>query len=431
MNSQKNIYSNDIEGLFNELNDKELIIYGAGKIGKSLISALSNINIAPKYIWDNNATSISGVSDSEVTKPHSLNDKSRTLIIVTIFSQNISQEISEQLTREGYDNIISDRSTINALLYASCQSDISSNKFKFNISKCHICPASKDMDNRCDIYDDYVSDSIASTYGEEGEAAKVIIPSMGLLVHNDCNLTCNGCNHLRDLYRPSDNIHIEASETLHNLRKVIDAVDFIEKIVVVGGEAFIHKEIYQILDEVIQLPKIGIVQVITNGIQMPKNRDVFRLLSNPRVIVEVSGYGSSIPEKTQAKVQRFLDKLEEHKVSYEYMNTLQWFDFGGFESRNYSVETLKSIYKKCCFVSNDLFNGELHKCSRSVFSKHLNKIPLYKNDYVDVKHLEGKALRKAISSFLGRSVIMACQHCGGTSTSTIPAGVQVIPLKEA
>ncbi len=83
------------------------------------------------------------------------------------------------------------------------------------------------------------------------------------------------------------------------------------------------------------------------------------------------------------------------------------------------------IDASCICVSNDLFDGKLHKCSRSVFATSLKKIPDFPSDYVDVRHTSEGNLRMKLVEFFEKEIVEACRFCNGTFTKTIEAGEQV------
>ncbi len=414
--------SNNIESLIDDLSNKKVIIYGAGKIGKRIYQTLKKDNISIDRFWDNNYSLHTSIDEVPVDKPNlEFLEKDNVFIIVTIYAKNVTEEIVSQLSASGFKNILYDRQTINNLIYGECAKEVQRHTHIFDLNRCHICPVSKDLDDRCDIYDRFVEKELmVSSKNSSG----VIIPSMGILVSNRCNLKCIGCNQLRDFYKKSDIVDIKAVDVISDVMKISNAVGKIEKIVVVGGEALLHKEINVIIEKLISIPNVGILQFITNGSVLPKNDLIFSLLSNKKVKVEVSGYGDFLSSNAKSNVVSVLKKLEKYSVNFEYEKTLQWFDFGDFQDRKYSPERLKHVYDTCCFVSNDLFNGELHKCARSVFGKHLGKVADFKNDYVDIRNSKDEELSEIINEFMKNRTPQICQHCNGTSSLTISAGKQ-------
>jgi len=419
----------EIQDFSELLNRKKIIIYGAGKIGKRVYQSLSPFGFKTTLFWDENADIIENLNKTPILKPdfHSIPFKHRNdyVIIITIFAENISYKISSKLSKTGYNNVICDRNIINSLIYQACKISVSNNNFIFDITACHICPI-KDQFEGCDIFDNNVAIKLAKgveTFSTDKE--KLIIPKLGILVSNRCNLSCEGCNHLRYMYESKDNIDLTPEEILEDLTKIVEVSDLISKVVIVGGEAFIHPKLYIILKKILELPKIGLVHIITNGTIIPKNSDLFKLISNKRIILEISNYSKNLSKKLQDNMKKFMLELDKYNVNYLCMNTLQWFDFGNFGKRFYSKEQHHNIYKTCCFVSNDLFKGKLFKCSRSAFGTLLGEIPNYTEDYVDIRNCPKEHLRNELINFLKNEYPEVCQHCNGTSTKTIEAGIQL------
>lgn len=406
--------------MLNQLKNKKIIIFGAGKIGKSLISLLKELDIRIDYIWDNNAVKCDEIENYTITKPYfQLENKDDFIVLITIYAQEISKKIYQELLENNFKNIIYEREKLNALFYDTCKDKLNQKKYLFNLNKCHLCPVSKDINHRCDIYDNFIEEELTSN--KKKKKFGVTIPSMGLLVSNKCNLKCIGCNQLRDKYTTNNYLDISYEDIISDMKRISTHVDLIEKVVVVGGEAMLHKNISDILNALLNIDNIGIIQFITNGTIIPKNDEIFKLLSNHKVKVEISSYEDYISEKLNNNVINFINKLKEYKVNYDYVRTLQWFDFGDFKFRNYDEQTLSRVYDSCCFISNDLFNGQLHKCARSAFATHLSIIEDL--DYVDIRNTE-ENLTENIKNFLQNKKPKICQYCNGTSSLVIPAGQQ-------
>ncbi|MEM7071600.1 MAG: hypothetical protein AAF403_07560, partial [Pseudomonadota bacterium] len=233
-------------------------------------------------------------------------------------------------------------------------------------------------------------------------------------------------NHLRDLYQDKDNKMLANKDILSDLQKITTIVRQINKVVLVGGEAFLKKDLSDLIQKIGKIDNIGLFQIITNGTIVPKDHRIFKTMADFNIFVEISGYGHHLTTSQKQNLHRFMALLDDYKVQYQYVKTLQWYDFGDFKHRGYRKDQWKEIYQKCCFVSNDLFDGQLHKCSRSAFAHRIHKVKDYKNDYVDVRHTNNPAiLKQKLERFFKNDRPMICQHCNGTSTSTIAAGVQL------
>jgi len=413
--------------------ESRIVIYGAGKIGRRIYDLCQDRGIEIVAVWDNFPEKVLAFPKKKpIAKPvvfapgETAADYglAGATIIITPFSHNMAEELVKPLENRGFRRVVHDRSEISEILIQHCRWLSSKENYNINLQDCFICPARRDEHVECDVFNKSMGNV---NYGSEDYVA---LPVLGFLLTTRCNLTCIGCNHLQDLFDKSHNVHFQRADIFNDLEKLIDAVDFVKSIVIVGGEAMLHPDFETLLRKVVALPKVGFVQLITNGTVVPKNEKVYELLSNKRVIVEISGYGDEISSKLVKKREVLFRKLTEAGIYYRYDEVMQWIDFGGFEKRNYAPMEWKEVYDKCCFVSNDLFNGQLHKCSRSAYGQFLEKTPAYKNDYVDVRALSGIELRHQIKTFI-KKIPQACYHCDGTTTKTMPAGVQLAPKSQS
>lgn len=420
----------DLTRILDALKGKRVVIYGAGKIGERVYRFFLHYGIPVSFFWDAKAELIRDVGNLPVLQPDFQHippeERESYVVIVTVFSENVCHMIRDRLLEAGFCNTITDRKFVNSLIYFKCKAEIHEKKFHFELTTCFFCPNAKgNVASHCDIYDDNVKRNLGMDKLSFGHDNALVIPSMGVLISTKCTLKCEGCNHLREHYKPSDNFDIEALQVLDDVSRILDAVDFIHSLVIVGGESFLHRDFKDVIDGFLRLPKTGIIHIITNGTVVPKDESVFETLANPRLVVEISGYGEKIPKRLREKVKVFTAKMDEFHINYLSKEQMQWFDFGGFEDRGYSKEELSRVYSSCICVSNDLFDGKLYKCSRSAFGTYLGKITDYGSDYVDVRRTPKKDMSRKLAEFFGKKYIETCRFCNGTSTSTMEAGKQL------
>lgn len=420
------------QDLARAMEEKKVILYGAGKICRLFVKYLERRDLTPYAIWDQAPELVHDIPGHIISKPDaaSIANKDDYLIIVTIFSTPIAMELAEDFAKQGFKHIYYEREIFGDVFHIDCESDVNEGTFELNHKTCHMCPKSTSLKNRCQIYDRHLLKEKGLFASNEKTDGMIVMDKLGFLIHNRCNLTCKGCNHLRDYYDDADNKMLPLDQIMDDLRKVSQAVDFIDKLVFVGGEAFLQKEFDKVLLQSGQVQNVGIMQIITNGTVVPKNTHVFDVMMDLNVIVEISGYGDNLTDKQKANVEKFIQHLEDRNIEYQHLQTMSWFNFGDFNHRRYNREKWKKVYEECCFISNDLFDGQLHKCSRSAFARQLNFIPDYKKDYVDVRSIDDVAeLRAAIRTFIDNDMPVVCQHCNGVTADTIPAGVQTTAQK--
>ncbi len=404
----------------------KLIIYGAGRIGRRVLASLRQCDSEICFFWDHNFVALGSVEGIPIREPdfNSIpwTRRQQYCVIVTVSARAISKQIGEQLRDLGY-RVIDDRAVVNDLIYQNCASAMADHSFVFDLQTCHTCPVSKEVGLSCDIFDRYLSRALAQGVDEfESKSEKLVIPKIGLLVGNKCNLCCRGCNHLIDRSDPREAITFSSADLIDDVEKIVEVVDLINQVVVVGGEAFLHHDLAEILKRLLDLPKVGYIQIITNGSIKPKDRRVFELMSDERVIVEISGYGEELTQVLASRVQSFISELEHYNVNHYYMGALQWFNFGDFSFRSYDDEQHRQVYKTCCSVSHDIFNGRLYKCSRSALGTYLGHLPDFPTDYVDLRR-SGPELKRELLRFLANDTPNACQYCNGAYLA-MPAGIQ-------
>jgi hypothetical protein len=414
-----------------QLRKTGVLVYGAGKIGSRLIQACRYFDIPVHVLWDQRADDLGVIEGIPVSRPVEsfIPDHLRNIpTLMTVFQPVRAAALKSCLEKQGLEKVITDRMFFNALSYHECRTQQSKDEFVFDLNKCIKCPLQKDNTTSCNIFDAQLMQA-SSQISQKNETQPLIVRNIGLLITSKCNLTCIGCNHLRDLYEKKHNIVLHEQDVLNDLDRLLESIDFLKTLTLVGGEAFVHQHVDEIIQAILEKPKIGMLHVITNGTVVPKPK-VIEILRDPRVFVEVSGYGDSIGQHLISKRDTFLRIMDEKGINYKYGEFYEWTDFGDFEDRGYSEDKIKEVYHNCCFVSNDIFNGELHKCSRSAYGKFIGKIPDFPLDYVNLRAYDDPIQRrKRLLEFFADERPRVCNRCNGTSELTIEAGVQ-LPLKE-
>jgi len=405
-------------------------ILGAGKIGARFYNILlaNNIPESNIIIWDTHPDRVKGFENKSkiipTPSPTELNafDLSSCILYITVYAHDVSADLYLRFKDSGFQDIVYKRSFFSSLFIKECAEMESVHADPYDLFTCFTCPSRRHAEfASCSIFD--------SRYGpSKGEFSSnpIVFDTVGLLVTTSCNLTCIGCNHLRDKFEPAHNVTYNAVDLVTSLRNLSQSVDFIRSLVIVGGESFLHKELAYIISECKTISNIGYIQIITNGGILPIDPFVFEELKDPRVIVEISGYGSNISLKNQAKRDELIEILKKQQIMFRYDEATSWIDFGGFEFRDYSPSEVELIYRNCCFVSNDILDGRLYKCSRSAYGRHTNLISSSDTDSLDLKELPLLPInvrRQRVQDFIDM-IPSTCQYCDGTNPKLIPAGIQ-------
>lgn len=232
---------------------------------------------------------------------------------------------------------------------------------------------------------------------------KVIIPNLDLVITERCSLKCENCSNLMQYYKsPRDYTVNEIMEPLYN---ILSKVDSIGEIRIIGGEPFMNKNMYKIIELCALQEKIENIMVLTNATIIP-NEATIKVLNNPKVIVYISDYG----EKS-INVNNILKIFKENNIKYKHNIDLLWRRFPRFQQRNYSIEKLKDIYLKCC--CKQLFVLQKDKFYACPFLSNANNLVELKEDnYVDCSIDDdlGERIRDFI---INRKYFTGCAYCDG------------------
>lgn len=219
-----------------------------------------------------------------------------------------------------------------------------------------------------------------------------------------CSLRCKGCSNLIPCYKnPSD---VELKKLLKSIEVFLECINNIVYIRVLGGEPFVSKNLFAVIQKLLNSDKIQRIEVVTNGTIIPRDKQLLKILSNKKIIVCISKY-------PKVNIDKIVNVLIENSIKYKIDDMNFWMDYGDLNKRNKSIKELEKQYRKCNHVCKSLLNGELHLCPRSSHGTDLGVIKNNKDDYVYLldKSLNTVQRRKKINKLLKRKFIWACDYC--------------------
>ncbi len=243
---------------------------------------------------------------------------------------------------------------------------------------------------------------------------------INVCITQKCNLKCKYCSHLIPMFDKP--IHYETRKILQSVKVFLEAVDYIHRLGILGGEPFLHPELSNIIMELLHLKKIGFIEILTNGTYLPSDT-VLENLSNERILIRISDYGIS-----PKKIQKFVSKLTEHKILYQVYKEHSWHDYGltNIPYRRNEAQ-LKDIFQACsssgCY---QIKNGKLYHCAYSGSIEELGlkgypKIPA-------INLLSGETInnmRFKIRHLMKLNYISICDYCNGDKGNFVRPGLQI------
>ncbi len=236
---------------------------------------------------------------------------------------------------------------------------------------------------------------------------KFVIPSIDLILTEKCTLNCADCANLMPYFNsPKDS---SLDQMMTSLAVLIDKIDVLTELRVLGGEPFIFKKISEVLKYAIVEKKIKHVVIYTNGTIVPR-LETLEVLKNNKIILEITNY---------KKLSRNFEKLIEtcNKMGINYLIREidgDWDDSANIIEPTRTLEENKKIFDECCAkYLYTLMHGKLYRCPFSASLDAIKKIPLEKNNSQEINE---KTSKKDIQDYVyGSKYPDACKYCQGRS----------------
>ncbi|RGE65425.1 radical SAM protein [Anaerotruncus colihominis] len=179
-------------------------------------------------------------------------------------------------------------------------------------------------------------------------------------ITEQCTFNCKNCNMFMPYFESPR--HLPVRELTDDFDLFFARVDWVSGFGLLGGEPFLHPELYEILTHLCgrYAGRIGEISIITNGTIVPDQR-LLELMARHNVRVHISDYSKAVPyAEKQAQVVR---ALMDSGVDYRVNESLVWTDFG-FPNHPWrlSKEQAAAHMQSCAPVFRGLNSGRLYFC---------------------------------------------------------------------
>lgn len=361
----------------------ELIVYGASVYGEIAFYTLRALGIMPDYFCDRaiDKDSYFGV---KVIRPQELDIHKNAIIIIA--SSDYFQEIRRQLNDMGCKNLYN----MNYLL-----------EIKIDV---------RELSARAADFYDKKEAYIEIANAEDGEEY-LNFPRVQFVVTSACSLKCRDCISLMQYYERPGNSDIELYKS--GFDRLVNCVSNIFDLRILGGEPFINRDMYKIIEWYHDSDKIKMISVFTNGTIIP-NGNCMDQLKREKVRVHISDYGFN-----REKILKLEAAFDEKGIKYYVQPYDFWQDAGNLLKRNYSEERKTYLFERCyereCF---SYFDGKLYHCPRAAHGINIGAMPDIKDEYVDLmdKSITDGEILEQLRFQRSRNYIDACDYCDGADS---------------
>ena len=133
-----------------------------------------------------------------------------------------------------------------------------------------------DFYNKMSFKDDY------------SRAGKLHLKSIDIQITEKCSLKCKDCCNLMQYYTHAKDSDLDL--LFKSIDRFISCIDILDEFRVIGGDPFMNKNLYKIINRLVTYDKCKSVVVYTNGRIPPKGENL-ESLRNKKVMLDITNYG--------------------------------------------------------------------------------------------------------------------------------------------
>lgn len=234
---------------------------------------------------------------------------------------------------------------------------------------------------------------------------KLFLRSVDIVISEKCSLKCKDCSNLMQYYLHPKNFFYEQIKKEFN--ELTSNISHIFEVRLIGGEPFMNKQIYDIINFFLLNKKVSKLVVYTNGTIPLKDEKIKKFNNTEKLVFTITDYGKLSKNTFKVKSQ-----LDENKIVTRLHPPENWTDSGKIYDFNRSTEEMEELFEKCC-GKNLLtsMNGKLYRCPFAANAESLKAIPRDNNNSVPLNSTPEEIL----SYTREISFIPACNFCKGRS----------------
>lgn len=391
-----------------------VIIWGAGNLGTAVGKKLIELGVHIDCYWDMQAGSLNERNGIAVTRPFTAGpDREKTLVLFCIGNVAVGPNIHRQLGENGWHHVLHGNDLLQALLCPLTNERPANTKICNSFDICSVCS--------CERLHNIVRINAARQQNIALDEA-MSFDRVHFIVNNVCNLKCTHCFLYINSYPKTRKQNVDTAQLLSDIDIVMKTISSFGVVNIFGGEPFMHKDIEQIVERVLEHDNFGSVIVNTNGIAKitPRQLDCMR---DPRVRLAFSNYLEVLDQRKSAIFFENIERARNLGIEAKYQNSLPTWNISSTLEDKGDSEAVMAQKKSACGVRFlYVFDGKLFPCSFSL-SIHDLGVADYPSDYVVLGPNKAPAtLRAEIRAMLDQDHYRACGHCESFGSPALVAG---------
>lgn len=266
--------------------------------------------------------------------------------------------------------------------------------------------------------EEYVREEIDNFFNK----SELNIPQIEFCLTTQCTLRCKDCCALMPPFNKKGHIKMSVEEFKQTLDQLLDNVNSIRKLIILGGEPLLRKELPELLEYAVLKDKVIQIAIVSNGTMIPNKELVEVLKKYNKINFYMSNYNGNPEIEPILKYDQIKELLKENGIKFQMMESWEWFKELGFALEKLCEEACKHNFNTChrtkCLQTLD---RKIDICSKAFSGRNLGLVEVH--DYIDLDKTVD--LRQDLIDFYKRDMVDACEYC-------MPSKVKVQPaLQEA
>jgi len=401
----------DGEGLLRYIFSFEnVILWGAGSLGMAVGRVLKERGVAITRYWDRNAGEIIERNAIPVSTPFSQQyDTDKTLIISCINNGSLSDRWPLGVIKQhGYKH---------ALLGGELQMGMSCPLNEQNCNDLALCMNTQG----CYLSNcmRYISLNAKRRKREDRELSFQVLT---FILSLRCTLNCKYCGQRLIEIPKEARRNFDKEAIKRDIDHMMEVVDFVGMISLIGGEPFIHPDLLEIVKHILNnWDNFGIIEITTNGVFHVSMETIYRL-KHPKVVINFSLYDEFLSKEQKAIQNQNLEAIKNAGIAYKASHPT-WVKTQQNLPHQYSEDYMECRKKDCAstWMCPAVQNGVFVPCS---VAHNIINIEQYdiSEDLVDVTKKEG--LRQRLLENQDKRFYRSCIYCSDKAAPQVPAGEQ-------
>lgn len=258
------------------------------------------------------------------------------------------------------------------------------------------------------------------------------VASINYRITDRCTLRCRECFSFIPYIKNAR--HVPTTQIMLDLEKLFQTVDFLNIMVLTGGDAMMHNDFDKLLEQIGEKyyrSHIANIEVFTNAIIIPKE-STLQLFKKYNVIVRFTDYGENA--KNKQRIPEMKSVLESKRVSYDHAVFDSWCKSGYLQGLNGITgdENLMKFFDKCDKMNcATIFEGKVIMCSTAFAADRVDYHKMQEGDFFSLDESDKINKAELLEYLLGYSqhgYVSFCTKCTGSfnvNMEKIPLGEQL------